>query len=287
MLEPGDLLNSPLRDAPFAVVDLEMTGLDAARDRICEIGIVLFQGGRVLREFQTLVRPPIPISKGARKVVDITEEELAEAPVFAEVADAVRDLLAGAIFVAHNVPFDLGYLHREFELLGTPLEEPVSLDTLLVARRLFAFRRNNLANICKELKIPLEGHHRALADARATVSVLAAMLEMLDPLDQMSVEDLADLVGALAPNSPLRVRQKHQLREAFRLRSTVRIGYVSTGKASQVVVDREIGIWKLKLPYLQAWCYLRSGERVFRLDRIRTVAPGEQNYEVPTFKSRI
>ena len=50
---------------------------------------------------------------------------------------------------------------------------------------------------------------------------------------------------------------------------------------------REIGVWMLNLPYIQAWCYLRQGERIFRLDRIQQVLPGGRTYEIPSFKPRI
>ena len=98
---------------------------------------------------------------------------------------------------------------------------------------------------------------------------------------------LQELLGALAPNSPLRKRQERLLRDAFRRRRTVWIDYLSTSDPLEGTVRREVAIWKMKTPRIQGWCYLREGERVFRLDRMREVTAGEQAYEVPPFKARI
>jgi DNA polymerase III epsilon subunit family exonuclease len=283
-----DLLNAPARSVSIAVVDLEMTGLKAESDRVCEIAVVRADGSEVLVEYDTLVRPPIRMSDGAVKVSGITQNMLRDAPPFPEVASEVEEVLSGAVLVAHNVPHDLVFLDREMRSSGVDLGPPVSLDTLEMSRRLFAFPRNNLAEVCERLKIQLVHHHRALADARATFAAYHEMLDILDPEGQLTVEELLDLLGALAPNSPYRRRMERRIRDGHRLRRSVVIDYISTSDPHEGVVRRQVDIWKVKLPRIQGWCHLRNGERVFRLDRIRNVEMTEHEYEIPaTFTARI
>lgn len=284
----ADLLSAPARSVSIAVVDLEMTGLRAESDRVCEIAVVRADGSEVLLEFDTLVRPPIQMSAGALKVHGITPEMLRDAPEFPEVAPEVEEVLSGAVLVAHNVPHDLQFLDREMRSSGVDMGPPVSLDTLEMSRRLFAFPRNNLAEVCSRLKIEIVSHHRALADARATFAAYHQMLDILDVDGRLTVEELLDLLGALAPNSPYRRQMERRMRDAFRLRRNVVIEYISTSDPHEGVVTREVSIWKIKAPRLQGWCHLRQGERVFRMDRIRNVKLTDRSYEIPEkFRSRI
>jgi DNA polymerase III epsilon subunit family exonuclease len=275
------LLEGLARSVPVAVLDLEMTGLSPEGDRICEVAVVRGRDGVVEREFQTLIRPDVPMSAGALQCHGITDTMLFGAPVFGEVAGDVVTALHDAVVVCHNVDFDMGFLHRELD--GTPLvlPPPVTLDTLLIARRLFSFRRNGLAELCRELDIPLSGAHRALADARATFTLYFKLLEALDPHRAMCVRDVSDLVGALAPSSPLRLQQQQVLRDAHRLQRRVEIEYQTTSDPLNGLTVREVDLWVLRLPRVQGFCHLRGGERVFRLDRMRAVRMTDTPYEVP------
>ena len=275
------LLDQPLRDVPVAVLDLEMTGLSPQGDRICEVAVVRGQAGRIDREIQTLVRPSVPMSDSARSCHGITDRMLFGAPIFGEIAGDVVDALRGAVVVCHNVDFDMGFLHRELDGAPVVMPPPVTLDTLLMARRLFAFRRNGLAAICQQLGIGLSGAHRALADARATFHVFERMAASLDPAGTVTVGETADLIGALAPNSALRLQQQQLLRDAFREHRTVRIAYQSTSDPLDGAIERELAIWFMRLPRVQGWCHLRKGERVFRVDRMRRVERLDRSYEVP------
>jgi DNA polymerase III epsilon subunit family exonuclease len=275
------LFDLPARQAPIAVLDLEMTGLKPSGDRVCEVAVVRGTAGRVEREYQTLIRPGVLMSDGARRCTGITDTMLVGAPVFGEIAGDVATSLVDAVVVAHNVDFDLGFLHREFD--GTPvvLPPPVTLDTLLMARRLFAFKRNGLLDACHELGVKLDQRHRALSDARACWALYHRMLEILDPSSAFTVRDLSDLVGALAPQSALRLRQQQVLRDAFRERRSVVIEYQSTSEPGAGILVREVDLWFLRLPKFQGFCHLRGAERVFRLERVRAVELGTRTYEVP------
>ena len=281
------MFDQSLRTAPIAVLDFEMTGLDPQQDRVCEVAIVRGRNGRVESTYQTLVRPNRVMSHSALSVHGITSAMLEDAPEFHEIAEEIQGYLKDAILVCHNVPFDIGFLHREMDLANVPLDPPLTVDTLMIARRLFAFPRNNLATVCESLGVSLNNAHRAMGDAQATFSVFCKMAEILDPHGEVTVRELAELVAALAPDSPLRLQQQGILKKAFRNRKTVWIDYKATGDPQLGTIRREVGIWKIKLPRLQAWCYLREGERVFRLDRMIRVREGDTTYEIPRFTSRI
>jgi predicted DNA-binding transcriptional regulator YafY len=111
--------------------------------------------------------------------------------------------------------------------------------------------------------------------------VYTAMIDRFDPEHRATVRDLSDLVGALAPNSPLRLQQQQILRDAFAQGRSVVIEYQSTSDPVGGLVRREVDLWFMNLPKVQGWCHLRQGERVFRLDRIRTVALGDRLATVP------
>ncbi len=278
---PGELFASPVRSAPIAALDLEMTGLSPTGDRVCEIAVVTGRDGVIHREFQTLIRSNAPMSDGALRCHGITDRMLVGAPVFGEIAGDVVTALHGSVLVAHNVDFDLGFLHREFDGSPVVLPPPVTLDTLSMSRRLFAFKKNGLLEVCSELRVPLDRQHRALSDARACFALFTRMVELLDPSRSATVRDLADLLGALAPNSPLRLQQQQVLRDALRERRSVVLDVQSTSDPIGGIVRRELDLWFLRLPKLQGWCHLRNDERVLRLDRIRRVVLGERTYEIP------
>lgn len=262
--------------------DLELTGLDPSRDQIAEIAVVRIRGGEVVDRWSSLVRPTVSMTPGAIAVCGLTDGILAGAPRFHELIPSLRERFSGAVWVAHNAPFDVGFLHRDFDRAGERLLPPVTLDTLEMARRLFAFRKNNLAALAEAFKVPLDRHHRAAADAEATAGVLLSMLRVIDPTGSVTVSDLNALLGALAPNSPLRLRQSRVLRDALRRRTSVWVDYQSTSDPAAGTLRREVAVWLLNLPYVQGWCYLRDGERVFRLDRMLSVRMGDRSYDVPT-----
>src|SRR4051812_7461568 len=105
----GPPWDEPLETAPFAFVDLELTGLQPKVDRILEVCIERVRGGRVEARVATLVRPDPPVMGNAH-VHGIRAEEIESAPTFSALAGSVSDVLAGAIFVAHAAWHDIDFL---------------------------------------------------------------------------------------------------------------------------------------------------------------------------------
>lgn len=156
----------------YVVVDLETTGGDAARNRITEIGAVRVRRGKIVAEWSTLVNPGRRIPSYIVGLTGITDAMVETAPPFEEVAAPLREFLADAVFVAHRAKFDHGFLKAEYERLGESLSCP-SLCTVVESRRHFpGLTSYGLAALSAHFDIPLESHHRALCDARATAEIL-------------------------------------------------------------------------------------------------------------------
>jgi DNA polymerase-3 subunit epsilon len=180
---------SNLASSSLAFLDVETTGLSPwFGDRICEIAILRCRGNELLDTFETLVNPERPISPGAARVNGLTELDLADAPLFAEIAVQVKLWLEDAIIVCHNAPFDLGFVSSEFNRLGQKLPPVEVIDTLLLARAYFDFDSNSLQAIADHLMIDRSAAHRAMADVLTTRDVLEHFLVKLKrlPIDRSS-----------------------------------------------------------------------------------------------------
>ena len=161
----------------YVVVDVETTGGRGENHRVTEIGAVRVRNGKVVEAFSTLLNPQRTIPPGISRLTGITPEMVLDAPYFVDVADDFERFLDGAIFVAHNVEFDYGFISREFRRLGRSFRMP-KLCTCASMRRLYPGRRSySLANLCRDFDISLENHHRALCDAEAAAELLLLVNE--------------------------------------------------------------------------------------------------------------
>ncbi|HEX3254885.1 MAG TPA: 3'-5' exonuclease, partial [Gaiellaceae bacterium] len=130
----------PLEAARYVVVDLETTGLRPGRAAICEVGAVLIDGLTIAGTFQTLVDPGVPLPPVVTSLTGIEDRDLRGAPSPLVAVRRFLDFASGAVLVAHNARFDIGFLDREVELIeGRRLAAPV-IDTVGLARRLLAGR---------------------------------------------------------------------------------------------------------------------------------------------------
>lgn len=156
----------------YAIVDIETTGGLTKRDRITEIGIVLFDGHEILDTYQTLINPERSIPTEITRITGITNEMVADAPKFYEVAKNIVQLTEGAIFVAHNVRFDYGFLRAEFKSLGFTFTRR-QLCTVRLSRQVFPeLKSYSLGNLIRHFDISVNARHRALDDALATTELM-------------------------------------------------------------------------------------------------------------------
>jgi DNA polymerase-3 subunit epsilon len=164
----------------FAFVDLETTGTRPEADRITEIGIVRVDddaAGLRVTEWSSLVDPEVPIPPAIQALTGITDAMVARAPSFSTIANDVRDLLAGCVFVAHNARFDYGFLKHAFARLERAFAARV-LCTVRLSRRLFPEADGHgLDALIARHAIAVTERHRALGDARAIWSFVAGLYQ--------------------------------------------------------------------------------------------------------------
>jgi DNA polymerase-3 subunit epsilon len=209
-----DELGTPLREATFVVVDLETTGGSHKDCAITEIGAVKVRGGEVLGEFQTLVNPLTSIPPFIQVLTGITDAMVAAAPRLDQALPAFMEFAQGAVLVAHNAPFDLGFLRSGCEQLGIHWPAASSLDTAVLARRVLTKDEApncKLSTLARVFGAGTTPDHRALHDARATVDVLHGLIGRLGNLGVHSVEELRTFTQ-LVPES---VRRKRGLADAL------------------------------------------------------------------------
>ena len=154
-----------LEQLNLAIVDLETTGATAAYDRIIEIGVKRVEAGQVVRSYATLVNPGRRIPPFIQQMTGITDAQVADAPTFDQVADQVRQLLDGCIFVAHNARFDYGFLKHEFRRLNHAFSADC-LCTVRLSRLLYPrCRKHSLSSLIQRFQFSYVNRHRALDDA--------------------------------------------------------------------------------------------------------------------------
>ncbi len=210
-----DELGRPLRDVTFCVVDLETTGgSPTAGCMITEIGAVKVRGGEVLGEFQTLVDPQTDIPAFIAVLTGITNSMVADAPRIDSALPAFLEFAQGTVLVAHNAPFDVGFLRHFAEQQGRPWPTFEVVDTARLARRVITrddapnCKLSSLARVFNSGTTP---NHRALADARATVDVLHGLMERLGGLGVHTLEELQTFTARVSTAQ----RRKRHLAEAL------------------------------------------------------------------------
>ncbi|TKK80933.1 DEDD exonuclease domain-containing protein [Herbidospora galbida] len=203
-VEQGTLddLGTPLVDVTFVVFDLETTGTSPAECAITEIGAVKVRGGEVLGEFATLVDPGGPIPPFVSVLTGITDAMVVAAPKMTEVLPSFLEFVKGAALVAHNAPFDMGFLKAECARQGYPPPVNAVVDTADLARRVLTRDETpncKLSTLARHFRSATEPCHRALADARATVDVLHGLIGRVGNLGVHSLEELKGFVRMPTP----------------------------------------------------------------------------------------
>lgn len=204
-----DVESTPLAETTFCVVDLETTGGSPTEGRITEIGAVRVRGGRVLGEFQTFVDPDQPIPAFISVLTGITDNMVAGAPREYAAVPMLLDFLADSVLVAHNAPYDTGFLKATCERLGLCWPQPQVVDTARLSRSTLArdeVPNHKLATLAAFFRASTSPTHRALDDARATVDVLHGLLERLGSLGVLTLDELT---SAMRHVPEARRRKRH------------------------------------------------------------------------------
>ena len=185
-------LGTSLADISFQVVDVETTGRrQESGHRITDIAMVEVSGGEIVGEFQSLVNPGRRIPPGITALTGISDDMVAGAPYFDDVAEEVAGRLKGSVFVAHNASFDWSFVSGELVRVGAEFPPVPRLCTVRMVRRLVPeLRYRNLDVVTRHFGVPIHERHRAFGDALATARVL---LRLLDAAVGEGIEDLATL----------------------------------------------------------------------------------------------
>jgi len=201
-----------LRETTFVVVDLETTGgrpSGESHDSITEIGAVKVRGGEVIGEFATLVDPGRVIPPQIIALTGITSAMVFDAPKIDAVLPSFLEFCRGAVLVAHNAGFDIGFLRAAAERNQVPWPKPQVLCTVRLARRALtrdeapSVRLSALARLFRASSTPT---HRALDDARATVDVLHGLIERVG---NQGVHTYTELRSYLPDVTPAQRSKRH------------------------------------------------------------------------------
>lgn len=161
----------------YAIVDIETTGGHASANGITEIAICIHNGKKVVNRYQSLVNPGREIPVYIQALTGITDEMIASAPSFKEIAADVYHMLHGHIFVAHNVNFDYSFVRYHLAASGYDLNSN-KLCTVRLGRKILpGMPSYSLGKLCHQLGIGNNGRHRAGGDADATAELFTMLLE--------------------------------------------------------------------------------------------------------------
>jgi DNA polymerase III subunit epsilon len=196
--DAGSLLDVALERADYVVFDLETTGTSPGSSRIVEVGAVRISQLAVVARYERLVDPGVPIPPAITSLTGIAPQHLRGKPRVDRVLQEFVRFCAGAVLVAHNARFDVGFVDAELRRLrGGRLAAPV-IDTVALGRRLLGDRlpSMSLATLAMRFDTEVRPCHRALPDAEATAEVL---LQLLGMAQEHGAATVGEVIGMCAP----------------------------------------------------------------------------------------
>jgi DNA polymerase-3 subunit epsilon len=259
-------LAEPLHITTFTVVDLETTGGSSAADSITEVGAVRVRGGEIEGEFQTLVDPRVPITPFVSVLTGITDSMVSGAPLIASVLPAFLEFARGSVLVAHNAPFDVGFLKAACADQGIAWPGFAVVDTAVLARRVLSrdeVPNCKLATLAAYFSAATTPNHRALHDARATVDVLHALIGRLGTY---GVHSLPELRAFTAQVSDAQRRKRH-LADGLPSRPGVYVFRDARGAPLYVGTSRNLRA-RVRQYFLASETRSRMGEMVGLAERV-------------------
>ena len=187
-------------DGRFVVFDIETTGFSSLTCQIIEIGAVLVENGEITERFSTFVNPKVPIPFRIEQLTSINDSMVMDAPTIEEVLPKFLEFSKGAVMVAHNADFDMGFIMKNCDRLGIE-HDFTYVDTVGMARFLLpALNRFKLDTVAKAVGASLENHHRAVDDAACTAEIFVKFVKMLADRDILDVDEL-NKQGAVSTNT--------------------------------------------------------------------------------------
>ena len=179
----------------YVMLDLETTGGSAEHDRITEVAAVRMEQGVEVERWSSLVNPGVPIPPFIQKLTGITDAMVQNAPSFEAVAPTLLALLEGAVFVAHNVRFDYGFVVKALERIGISYKAK-TFCTVRFSRRLYPqYKGHGLDALLQRHGLQTAARHRAMGDVDTVLAFLQVAAAELG-LDTLQREAHAVLQGS-------------------------------------------------------------------------------------------
>src|SRR5699024_8105249 len=184
-------MNQLLRDATYVVFDVETTGLSSVYDTVIEIAGVKMKNGEIIDRYESFANPHRPLPDKIIEITKITDDMLVDAPEVDDVLKEFHEWVGDSVLVAHNAPFDIGFLNVGYEKINLPKVSNTTIDTLELARFLFPQLGNHRLNtLCKHVNVELVQHHRAIYDAEATAYLFWNLIENLEEENLFNIDEL-------------------------------------------------------------------------------------------------
>ncbi len=162
----------------FVALDVETTGLQASRHKVIEVALLRFRNGVLAQRYESLLNPGRAIPAFITKLTTIRNEDVLDAPVFADIAQDVLDFISEDVLIGHNIGFDIGFLNAELDRVGKPKLVNERIDTMGLATRLLnEIRKPSLDKVASAVGLNPRGVHRAGGDARLTAEVAMRLME--------------------------------------------------------------------------------------------------------------
>ena len=224
-------------DEEFVVFDIETTGLNSHTNEIIEIGAVKIKSGRIVDRYSQLINPGRPIPYHITEITSITDEQVANEPKIDKVIGKFVDFVGDAVLVAHNAPFDMGFIKRDIKKYLSIDYQCSVIDTLQMARDLFPdLKKYGLGDLNKTLGLALEKHHRAVDDSQATANMFIIFLEKYKEKGLEYMKDIntgfeVNVKKQSLKNVMVLVKTQAGLKNMYRLVSEAHIKYFGNKKA--------------------------------------------------------
>ncbi len=266
-------VGEPLSAVTFVIVDLETTGGSPRSSAITEVGAVKTRGGETVGEFQTLVDPGMPIPPMITSLTGITNDMVKGAPTIAQVLPSFLEFLGDAVLVAHNAPFDLGFLKAACRDQHYPWPGNTVVDTVTLARRATTSEEapnKRLGTLSRVFGTSVSPNHRALDDARATSEILHALLERVAAWGITHREDLA----ALRNPVPTKIRRKAPMAEGLPALPGVYVFRDHAGEPLYIGTSKNIRS--------RVKTYFTSGEQRRAIREMLEIAESVDGHPMPT-----
>lgn len=161
----------------YVICDIEATGLHEEKE-IIEIALITYQNGKITDVYETLINPLTGVSTFIQDLTSISHKDLADAPKFYDVADAIRMRLEGSVFVSHNTEFDFQLLRKKYQQMGQELKLKTFCTLKVAQHEIPGLRNYNLDALCSFFGIKLTDRHRAIGDAKATLALFQELFQL-------------------------------------------------------------------------------------------------------------